>query len=62
MVLTYLYTTVAVGALLFKPNNVVAFVELQCVSRTLAHTITTMVAVIDCVRIVAVDALIVTTL
>ena len=60
--LTYLYTTVAVGALLFKPNNVVAFVELQRAKRTLAHTITTMITVIDGVRIVTVDALIVTTL
>ncbi|GLR03975.1 hypothetical protein GCM10007906_15620 [Vibrio hyugaensis] len=60
--LTYLYTTVAVGALLFKPNNVVAFVELQCASGTLTHTITTMIAVIDSVWIVAIDALIVTTL
>jgi hypothetical protein len=53
---------VAVGALLFKPNNVVAFVELQCASGTLTHTITTMIAVIDSVWIVAIDALIVTTL
>ena len=60
--LTYLYTMVAVGALLFKPNNVVAFVELQRANRTFAHTITTMITVIDGVRIVTVDALIVTTL
>ena len=53
---------IAVGALLFKPNNVVVFVELQCACRTLTHTITTMIAVIDGVRVVAVDALIVTTL
>jgi hypothetical protein len=51
-----------VGALLFKPNNVVAFVELQRANRTHAYTITTMITVIDGVRIVAVDALIVTTL
>jgi hypothetical protein len=53
---------IAVGALLFKPNNVVVFVELQCVCRALTHTITTVITMVYCMRVMTVQTLIVTTL